>query len=69
MPSFQCSLRIAGNVPVCLLGGVIVTHIYKQFRDRYPDGYLLHILYRYGFVALFTSSRTMINPFIRRFYL
>ncbi|ODN41403.1 type IV conjugative transfer system protein TraL [Piscirickettsia litoralis] len=56
------------SVPICLGIGLVIAHVYKRFRDQFPDGYLLHLLYRYGFVNLFARSRTLMNPFARIFY-
>ena len=49
----------------CTLIGVLVTNLYRRFRDLHPDGYLLHLAYFYGFT--FTKAYSLVNPFIRRF--
>lgn len=50
----------------CMLLGFVVSYIYRRFRDSKPDGYLLHMMYWHG-VPMF-RSKTMLNPFIKRFF-
>ena len=49
---------------ICCALGYGCTTIYRKFRDSKPDGYFLHLLYRYGFNM--NSAKTMINPFTKR---
>lgn len=43
--------------------GLLLTRLYKKYRDNHPDGYFLHILYWYGFG--FIKARSFPNPFVR----
>lgn len=43
--------------------GILIAHFYKKFRDLHADGYLMHLLYWYGFG--FCRSKSMINPFTK----
>jgi conjugal transfer pilus assembly protein TraL len=45
--------------------GFFLTSIYKKYKNSRPDGYLLHYLYWVGLVP--SKSKTMVNPFIKRF--
>lgn len=51
---------------ICVFAGWLVTSAYRRFRDNAPDGYFLHVLYSYGF--LFTKARSLVNPYIKRFF-
>ena len=53
------------QVFICTTVGIIIAHFYKKFRDLHADGYMMHFMYWYGFG--FTRSKTMVNPFTRRF--
>lgn len=55
-----------GQALVFFLFGVLITNLYRRFRDGHADGYLLHLFYNYGFG--FTRSKSMVNPFIKRFF-
>lgn len=55
-----------GQVLICVLIGFFVTSAYRKFRDNSPDGYFLHMLYHAGFIP--SKGKSMINPFIRRFF-
>lgn len=55
---------LVGQVFICTVIGMIVSHFYKKFKDLHADGYLYHIIYWYG--CAFPRSKSMINPFIRR---
>ena len=48
------------------IAGFVVSHYYKKFRDQHPDGFLFHLAYWYGFG--FCRSRSMTNPFVRKFF-
>lgn len=49
---------------ICLTIGLLLIKVYRQVRDRRPDGFFLHWLYWYGFGA--TKGYSLINPFARR---
>jgi len=51
---------------LCILFGVISVRYYKKFNDNAADGYLLHMMYWWGFVK--GSGHSFKNPFIRRWY-
>lgn len=53
------------KVFICTLAGLIVTNLYRKFRDNHPDGYLLHMLYWTG--VPITKSKSFKNPFVRRY--
>lgn len=62
-----------GKALICLLIGLLITNLYKRFRDNHPDGYLLHLLYWGGFLmnpSLLTRQKplSLKNPFIRRYW-
>ncbi len=69
----ECIPLIAGfgfgllidQVFLCTTAGAVISHFYKKFRDLHTDGYLLHLLYWYGLG--FCKSKSMVNPFTRRF--
>lgn len=48
-----------------MLVGAIISYGYRKVRDRYPDGFFIHMLYWIG-VPL-KKAITLPNPFIRRF--
>jgi len=47
------------------LCGLVLTSVYKKYKNSKPDGYLLHFLYWYGLMP--SKARCFVNPFIRRF--
>ena len=51
---------------LCFLVGMAVSSLYRRFRDSHADGYLEHLFYHYGFG--FSRSKSMVNPFIKRFF-
>lgn len=53
------------QVIICVIAGIVVSKIYKKYRDSKPDGFLLHSLYWYG--ALPINTRTLQNPFTERY--
>lgn len=53
---------LVNQVLICVVVGIFITNQYKRFRDSHADGYLMHLVYAYGFG--FSKSKTMINPFI-----
>jgi conjugal transfer pilus assembly protein TraL len=55
---------VIGKALVCFLG-VLVTNLYRRFRDNHPDGYLLHMIYWAGFIV--TKAKSLKNPFVRRY--
>lgn len=50
---------------VCVAIGLIVTNLYRKFRDNRPDGYLMHLLYWFGMPI--TKAKSFKNPYSRRF--
>ncbi|MEG9883974.1 MAG: type IV conjugative transfer system protein TraL [Hyphomicrobiales bacterium] len=46
--------------------GLVVSSLYKRFRESRPDGYLLHPLCWSGFSP--ARGRSFPNPFIRRYF-
>lgn len=57
---------ILGKAFICFILGLLVTNLYRRFRDSHPDGYLLHMIYWGG--LLITKSRSLVNPFVRRYF-
>lgn len=49
-----------------MLLGLVATHYYRRIRENSPDGILLHTMYAIGIPL--TKSKTMVNPYIRRFF-
>lgn len=56
---------VIGKAMLLTLLGLGMAKLYRTFNDRHPDGYLLHLIYWCGFIP--SKSRTVPNPFIRRF--
>jgi len=59
-----------GNVTILLGLGLVVTSLYKRFRDGRPDGYLNHLLYWIGIELRWPFGRqaqTIVNPFSNHF--
>jgi len=56
---------VLGKALPCFLIGLLITNLYRRFRDNHPDGYLLHLIYWSGIII--TKSRSFKNPFIRRY--
>ena len=54
-----------GKAFICFFVGFVISHFYKRFKDNYPDGYLLHLLYWGGLLMKKTPS--LKNPYIKRF--
>lgn len=52
------------QVVICTTIGFIIAHFYKKYRDQHADGFLMHLLYWYGFG--FCRSKSMINPYTKR---
>ena len=57
---------IIGEAMICLILGLLVTNLYRRFRDNHPDGYIFHLIYWLGLLS--PKSRVMVNPYIRRFF-
>ncbi|WP_345195131.1 type IV conjugative transfer system protein TraL [Kistimonas scapharcae] len=53
------------QVLICLLGAIGLVKIYRRYRDAKPDGFMLHSIYWAGFLP--SKSKTVPNPFVRRF--
>lgn len=56
---------VIGKAFICFLGGLLITNLYRRYRDSRPDGYMLHIIYWIGLLP--TKGKSMINPYNRRF--
>lgn len=57
---------ILGQTFICTAIGLVITNLYRKYRDNHPDGYLLHMLYWTGLPM--TKSRAFKNPYIRRYF-
>ena len=57
---------IIGKPTYTILAGMVVTKFYKQIKNSRPDGFFYHYIHWY--TGLGSKSRTMVNPFIRRFF-
>jgi len=55
---------IAKPLP-CFLLGLLVTNLYRRFKDNHPEGYLLHLGYWAGLMP--SKAKTFKNPYARRF--
>lgn len=55
---------ILNKVMICVAAGFLLMKLYRKFRDNYPDGFMLHILYWIGLPI--SKARVFINPYIRR---
>lgn len=44
--------------------GLVASNFYKKYRDRHPDGYLLHAAYWWGLVK--GQGPSLVNPFQKR---
>jgi conjugal transfer pilus assembly protein TraL len=55
-----------GQALICFLAGLLVTNLYRRFRDNHPDGYLLHMIYGWG--VPITRASSFKNPFIRKYF-
>lgn len=54
---------VIGKALLMFIIGLVVAKLYARFRDNHPDGYLLHLFYKFGFMK--TKARSFINPYIR----
>lgn len=52
------------QVFICTLTGLVITNIYRKFRDNHPDGFMLHVLYWFGCPM---GSKIFKNPYVRRY--
>jgi len=57
---------LMGQLTMALVLSALVIKAYRRFRDNRPDGIALHALYWSGLLP--SSSLSVPNPFIRRFY-
>lgn len=48
------------------IAGLTMTFAYRRYREAHPDGFVVHMMYWSGTINLM-SSRTFINPLIKRF--
>jgi len=55
---------LTGQLLLFLLVGGGLSHGYRKFRDRAPDGYAIHMLYWWGILPF--DARSIINPYARR---
>jgi len=51
---------------ICTGFALLLTSAYRKFRDNHPDGYLLHMIYSWGYLP--TKARSLVNPFVKRFF-
>ncbi|MBR7889860.1 MULTISPECIES: type IV conjugative transfer system protein TraL [Marinomonas] len=50
---------------VCAAIGLIVTNLYRKFKDNQPDGYLMHLLYWFGIPI--TKAKSFKKTYSRRY--
>ena len=55
---------VIGQFILCIVLGLGASWLFRKYRDRHPDGYVLHALYWYGVMPL--RGRCLVNPFHRR---
>ncbi len=55
---------LIGHAIPCAFVGLLLTNVYKRYRDGHTDGYFLHILYWVGWQL---QGRCWFNPFIREY--
>lgn len=53
------------QLTISVVSIILFLNFYRKFRDGRPNGYLQHLMYRYGFAG--SETVTIRNPFIRRF--
>lgn len=46
--------------------GWLVSKAYVRFRDTHPNGYILHMIYSWGFWP--SRTKLLPNPYIQRFF-
>jgi conjugal transfer pilus assembly protein TraL len=56
---------LIGQITLCVVTGILATKLYSKYRDARPDGYIMHLIYWYGFLP--TKARSIPNPFARSF--
>ena len=56
---------VSGNAFLFTAGGLLLTRVYRRFRNGHPDGYFLHLLYWYGVMP--SKAFSVPSPFARRF--
>ena len=56
---------VIGKALICFLAGLLISGVYRRFRESRADGYLFHMIYWRGLSA--TRARTFRNPFARRY--
>lgn len=59
-----CVGIMMGKALICTVIGLMLTKVYRKYRDGNPDGFFMHALYNYGLDV--SGSRVMINPYIKR---
>jgi len=56
------------QVFLCMLVGWVLAYFYKKYKNSRPDGFIFHAFYWFGLMPSKKSSKTMVNPFIRRWF-
>lgn len=56
---------VIGEAFVLTLLGLVIANVYRRFNDGHTDGYLLHLIYWFGFLQ--TRAKTIPNPYARRY--
>ena len=62
--TMMCFGVIMENILFFMAIGYVFMRVYRRFKNRQPEGFLLHVLYWAGFLP--QKSRVMVNPFDRR---
>lgn len=57
---------ITHNLLICIVLGWGFSYVYKKINSRFSRGFVLHWLYSKG-LWLFSMSRTLSNPFNKRY--
>lgn len=45
--------------------GLLIAKVYRRFSDGHSDGYLLHMIYWFGFLQ--AGAKSVPNPYARRY--
>ncbi|SET25106.1 type IV conjugative transfer system protein TraL [Thorsellia anophelis] len=56
---------ILNQALILTIVGLLITKIYRRYRNGKPDGYLLHLIYWIGLLP--SRANTIPNPFTRRY--
>lgn len=57
---------MASKAMPCFLARLLITHLYKRFRDNHPDGHLLHLLYWAGLLIKLGNCQDRYNRFFAK---